>query len=392
VPQLRAGSSTALVDAMLATLYNAFPNRSASTSLSPEPRNRAARDAAAAAGDDPAGVLRSRFLVVFTDAGENASEHKWSEIGSAVLGREVNIYAVAFTTGAPDSDFQKLAQVTSQSGGRLYQSNGNDLARIASDIARNIRTHYQLSFSANDVVDTGRWRTIAITSTRPGVTIFARTGYCPVAPCQNVEGTDIGGRITFQEAQRLSLNSDGRALRTALRQRLTALRFGYSDDLKKLAPDLTRDRLLVEKVWNLDDAGRTQPRYTTSWASKRGNQVGIDAEVCGINGEAVQNWPHPNVQTDLAPPATRERILAVEDVRFDVTPGPGQIASNAGDNPDFQSQLQFNLRDLSAAIPQRIKVHCIRPNFLLGDGIVQLGMEAVQRGLKADVLKRVDDK
>src|SRR5438270_6711047 len=93
VSRLRPSGSTALIDAILSTLLNAFGDISA-------------QPAAASAKGDGTGPIpsefrrttasrgmsvakRSKFLVVFTDAGENSSTHQWADIASAVLGKEV---------------------------------------------------------------------------------------------------------------------------------------------------------------------------------------------------------------------------------------------------------------------------------------------------------------
>src|SRR5260370_13585524 len=92
VRRLRPSGSTALVDSVIATMLNAFgpkditnptkPVAAPDQGDGPIPTQYARRRPLAR----PSGTDRSRFLVLFTDAGENASAHKSSDIASAMPG------------------------------------------------------------------------------------------------------------------------------------------------------------------------------------------------------------------------------------------------------------------------------------------------------------------
>src|SRR5260370_22013572 len=144
----RPSGSTALVDSVIAAMLNAFGPKDITGPPKPvaAPDHARRRPAARSPGTD-----RSKFLVLFTDAGENASAHKWSDIASAMLGRDIVIYSLEFDSGSPDSDFSALSKVTQQSGGKVYRATADNLELLYAEIAKEIRSYYQLTFSASDV-------------------------------------------------------------------------------------------------------------------------------------------------------------------------------------------------------------------------------------------------
>ncbi|MBV9084224.1 MAG: VWA domain-containing protein, partial [Acidobacteriaceae bacterium] len=199
VERLRPSGSTALIDAILATVLSAFDEKQIAPATpaktipkddtSPIPSEFRRRPPPPTGGT----TKRSKFLVIFTDAGENSSAHQWSDIGAALLGKDVVIYTVLFDSGTPDSNVPKISAITRDSGGRVFRSKADDLRRIYEQIAKDIRGHYSLTFAATDIDNPRVWRNIRVSTTHPGLTVHARTGYCPETPCQKADGTFIGG-------------------------------------------------------------------------------------------------------------------------------------------------------------------------------------------------------
>jgi len=395
VRRLRPSGRTALVDSVMAALLNAFgskdisgPPKPAAAFGQPVPQDdspipsrfRPRRPPAAIAGD-----RRSRFLIIFTDAGENASTHAWSGIASAMLGRDIVIYAVEFDSGSPDSNFPMLSKIALQSGGKVYRARVDNLESLYSAIATDVRSHYQLTFSAGDVENPRIWRTIRLSTKRQGVTIFARTGYCPETPCQKTDGTFVGGQPkTWNEV--LAISRDPGVI-FSVRQRLENVQFEYTAETERMVKDLATSPLLIEKVWSSDGkaAGRMDsPRFIARRASNGNRMVNIDAEVCGITldpetGSSLQ----PRVAGDSSPTLASERKLTVlnPEIRLAGRPGEKEM-SGAPESAWFQSQAIFYLKDRSGRIPSRIRVQCNRPHFLPGDDLVQFAVRAVENGLK----------
>jgi hypothetical protein len=363
VLRLRSTGSTALVDAVLASLRFAFEGNE------PLSRNGSRQE-----------HKRSRFLVIFTDAGENSSAHTWSEIASEMLGKEVVIYSVAFDSGAPESDFAKLSRVSTESGGRMYRANPNNLERIYKEIANDVRSHYQLTFSAGDVVDSRRWRDITISTSRPGVTVFARTGYCPETPCQKKDGTFVGERPkTWSQIQSLSLDP---ALTHSLMDRLRNLRFESTKETNSIVRNLAREPIFVEKAVSGGNSGSA--RFLSYAAGKRNYQVNIDAEVCALNIEAEANLTQIRAgAVSAASPSTSVFMVESPEVRVARRPASGDtpVAPTVEDYY-FQSQAIFYLSDVAGRFPSRIRVQCNRPHFLAGEQLVEFTIQALVHGLK----------
>jgi VWFA-related protein len=398
VTRLRPSGSTALVDTVLGTLLSAFGDKdiaappkaatSAGQDMSPIPskfRPRRSRSGIE-------GVKRSKFLVIFTDAGENASNHKWSEIASAILGKEVTIYSVAFDSGTPDANLSMLSNVTVQSGGKVYRARINDLERVYSQIARDIRSHYQLTFAASDVENPRSWRSLRLIVGRPGVTIFARSGYCPETPCQKTDGTFVGDRPkTWNEV--LEINRDP-GLIFSVREHLRDLKLQYTPETEKIVRDLATDPLLIEKVWTSGGkrSGRDEKPGFVRHTARAGNQyVNIDAEVCGIRLDSeTESTTHVNVSNNSLPLFPNEPALRVfnPEIRLARRPGSRQPDdSNGTAEAYFQSQAVFTLRDPSGRIPSRIRVQCNRPHFLIGEDLVRFAAEALEQGLKVKAVR-----
>src|SRR4051794_15450170 len=279
VSRLRPSGSTSLIDAILSTVLNAFGDVSvqpvAATpkvdEAGPIPSEFRRRKSSSGTG-----AKRSKFLVVFTDAGENSSGHQWADIASAVLGKEVVIYSVIFDSGTPDANVSRLAGITKDSGGEVYRAKAGDLKRVYAQIAKNIRGHYSLTFDATDVANARTWRKLRVSATRPDVTVLANTGYCPETPCQKADGTFVGGSPKNWN-QVMSMNQDP-AVVSAVKRQLQDVSFGYTRATSSIVSGLTEHPLVIEKRWNAHEKG-SKPYFVTHGPSQ---SVSVDAEVCGI--------------------------------------------------------------------------------------------------------------
>lgn len=382
VSRLRPSGSTSLVDAILSTLMNAFGEKEvpARQTVREAPKDDTSpipsefRRKPAATGIKMAN--RPKFLVIFTDAGENSSAHQWSDIASALLGKEVVIYSVIFDSGTPDSNVPKLAGITKDSGGKVYRSKADDLRRIYEQIAKDIRSRYVLTFSASDVENPRLWRNIRISTTHPGVSIFARSGYCPESPCQKADGSFVGGQPkNWNEI--MALNRDSQVV-SSVKQRLQALQFGYSHETEKIVADLRDRPILIEKRWNSAEKN-DKATFVAHPAADQSHSVSVDTEACGVVlAPESGNVSGGNLTADGS-------ILAVlnPEIRLARRPGSGQqVDSN---DTYFQSQARFYLADPSGRVPWRLRVQCNRPHFLVSDDLVQFASQALAQGLKLKV-------
>jgi VWFA-related protein len=380
VNRLRPSGSTALIDAILSTVLKAFgdvsvqpvaakPKVDDGGPISSEFRRRKPSSGVP-------GAKRSKFLVVFTDAGENSSAHQWADIGAAVLGKEVVIYSVIFDSGTPDANVPKLAGITRDSGGEVYTAKAGDLKRVYAQIARNIRGHYSLTFDATDVPKARTWRNLRVSTTRPDLTVLANTGYCPETPCQKPDGTFVGGNPKNWN-QVMSMNQDPSAV-AAVKRQLQDLSFGYTRATGTIVKALSEHPLVVEKRWNSHESG-SQPYFVTHAANQ---SVSVDVEACGImlapghSAGAQGSNDHNSAQ----------QVFDVVDPEIRLLRRPGSSASTkvVSDDQDdyFQSQVILYLVDRSGGIRPPLKVQCNRPHFLVGNGLAEFATEAVSEALK----------
>lgn len=382
--RLRPSGATALIDAILGTLLNAFgeqdlPVRRRAVQDNNETGPTAVRPVRKETST-ASGMKRSKFLVIFTDAGENSSAHHWSDIASALLGQNVVIYSVIFDSGTPDSNVPKLAGITRESGGRVFRARADDLKAVYEQIAKDIRGRYALTFSASDVKNPRLWRNIRISTTRPGVAIHARTGYCPESPCQKPDGTFVGGRPRDWN-DILAFNKNP-ALVSSIRQRLRGLRFQYGGETEAIVAELRRHAILVERRWT-NSGKQNMPAFVTHTISDaRQASVSVDSEVCGIN-LATQSGPPATAKSDLSEIEPDRPVLTILDpeVRLSRRPGATPQAA-ANDDLYFQSQVLFYLADPSGRIPDRVRIQCNRPQFLVSDGLVEFAIQALKEALK----------
>jgi len=403
VTRLRPGGATALVDTILAALRVAFaqketplPRRIAGGgggggALSPIPSEFRPRRAANLAFS---GAKRSKFLVIFTDAGENASSHRWADIASQMLGRGVVMYSVAFDSGTPDSNLPMLSNVTHESGGKVYRARAGDLQRVYSQIAREIRSYYALTFAASDVENPRRWRQIRVTTSRPGATIFARNGYCPEAPCQKPDGAFVGGAPKNWN-QVVAISRDP-VLIFSLKQHLSDLRFDYSAETEQIVRQLAGGPLLIEKTWTTDrhhSVLANKPLFLVHQAGGGNQSVNIDAEVCGVSLEREPgSAPDANVSTESFRKSGVEPTLRVLDPEIRLSRRPGSTKTDGSEQDSyFQSQAVFILQDQSGRIPSRLRVQCNRPNFLVSQDLVRFAVQALEQGLKVRVQNPVKE-
>jgi len=377
VSRLRPSGSTALIDAILSTVLKAFGDVSVQPTAAkpkvndegPIPSEFRRNKYASGTGS----AKRSKFLVVFTDAGENSSSHQWGDIASAVLGKEVLIYSVIFDSGTPDSNVSKLANITKDSGGEVYRASAGDLKRVYAEIAKNIRGHYSLTFDATDVVNGRTWRKLRIGTTRPGLTVLANTGYCPETPCQKTDGSFVGGSPK-DWTQVVSLNQDP-AVVAAVKQQLQALSFEYTPETGRIVSGLSENPLLIERRWNAQGRG-DKPYFV---AHSKNQPVSVDAEACGITVAPDQ---HSSMQSSGGNGPQHVLEVANPEVRLLKRPNAGGVRPDDPDNY-FQSQVIFQLIDRSGGMPlPPLKVQCNRPHFLVGNGLAEFATQAVSEALK----------
>lgn len=170
----RAGGATALYDA----IWTAARHRLANPPLP--------------AGKNPA--IR-RVLVVISDGADTLSERSRSEAIQMAQRADVSIYTISTSTdwmsvtGATPKKYdftdgdRVLQTLADETGGRaFFPYRIDDLAQSFADIGVELRSQYSLAYVPTNRAPDGKFRTIKIQPTRPGLNVRARKGYFAPRP------------------------------------------------------------------------------------------------------------------------------------------------------------------------------------------------------------------
>jgi VWFA-related protein len=146
---------------------------------------------------DP-GRKEKRAIVILSDGADTASLVRLDEAVEAVRIAEAPVYAIAIEYGydgqvfpasrqAADplwrqlrgnSDVDALRRLTDGTGGWTYPVEASKRCiEICLRIADELRNQYLLGYYPTNTERGGRWRTIEVRTTRPGVTLMTRNGY-----------------------------------------------------------------------------------------------------------------------------------------------------------------------------------------------------------------------
>jgi len=160
------------------------------------------------------GRHRKKALVVITDGNDTSSRRHEDDAIAAVRRSEVLVYALGIGHGERGSfghdlfggrlgrqdevDIRTLRRLAEPTGGRAYElenahRGGVDLIdKAVVEIAQELRVQYTIGYYPTNTRKDGKFRRLAIETTRPGLTVRARSGYW--APCESSDTGESGGR------------------------------------------------------------------------------------------------------------------------------------------------------------------------------------------------------
>ena len=133
-------------------------------------------DAIVAAVDAVQQSKGRRALVLLSDGTDRYSRATAQDALAKARGSDVLVYPVAFGKERP----QLFAELATLTGGRSYHvQDARKLPDTLRAIARELRHQYLLGYSPSRPVvpGSGEWRSIAVTTRKPSVTVRARDGY-----------------------------------------------------------------------------------------------------------------------------------------------------------------------------------------------------------------------
>jgi len=125
---------------------------------------------------------KRKALVVVTDGGENNSRYTPTEIKSVVKESDVLIYSIGIFTDAYNTDAGGvLNNISEQTGGRMFKTEGMRLSDIARKISIDLRNRYLLGYVPSNAERNGRYHLIEVKIVPPKglppVRAHWRTGY-----------------------------------------------------------------------------------------------------------------------------------------------------------------------------------------------------------------------
>jgi VWFA-related protein len=125
---------------------------------------------------------KRKALVVITDGGENNSRYTPTEIKNVVKESDVLIYSIGIFTDTYNTDAGGvLNNISEQTGGRMFKTEGMRLSDIARKISIDLRNRYLLGYVPSNAERNGRYHLIEVKIVPPKglppVKAHWRTGY-----------------------------------------------------------------------------------------------------------------------------------------------------------------------------------------------------------------------
>ena len=125
---------------------------------------------------------KRKALVVITDGGDNNSRYTATEIRNVVKESDVLIYSIGIFTDTYNTDAGGvLSNISEQTGGRMFKTEGMRLSDIARKISIDLRNRYLLGYVPSNSERNGRYHLLEVKIVAPKglppVKAHWRTGY-----------------------------------------------------------------------------------------------------------------------------------------------------------------------------------------------------------------------
>lgn len=142
----------------------------------------------------PVVATRSRqraAMVVISDGADTASDRTVADVRTALLRSDAFVYAIAIDSTNRRAintrvNAEALKELTAQSGGRTEIVHGvEELGPATARIAAELNQQYVLGYASPRAVD-GRYHSIRVRMTRPGLKVRARNGYVGKPPDRKI--------------------------------------------------------------------------------------------------------------------------------------------------------------------------------------------------------------
>jgi Ca-activated chloride channel family protein len=130
--------------------------------------------------------LPRKAMVIISDGGDNASRFTEASLRRLLQESSVQVYGIGFFESFPRTQEEKggsrwLDDITNVTGGRLFTAHDDaDASRAATQVSRELRNEYILSYYANYPERNGKWRNIKVKLTAAPSDkfhLYAKKGY-----------------------------------------------------------------------------------------------------------------------------------------------------------------------------------------------------------------------
>lgn len=119
-----------------------------------------------------------RALIVLSDGLDTGSTHSLTDAIEAAQGADTLVYTIVYPSGwSGTAAADRLERLALETGGRSFPAPKGSPARIFARIEEDLRNLYVLAFTPPPAARDGKFRPLAVKTTRRGVAIRARAGY-----------------------------------------------------------------------------------------------------------------------------------------------------------------------------------------------------------------------
>jgi Ca-activated chloride channel homolog len=131
--------------------------------------------------DGASGQAGRPVLVIYSDGVDSRSSLSFKQVVDLLKASNATVYAIGLldNTGSARLDarmrLQMMAELTG--GTALFPSSAKALDGFYAQVLREIRAQYQIGYLSTNAAADGRWRTVEVKVSRPGVTVRTRKGY-----------------------------------------------------------------------------------------------------------------------------------------------------------------------------------------------------------------------
>lgn len=105
-----------------------------------------------------------RAIVVLTDGGDTSSVSGFDEIDALTKESGIPIYFIAYQSGEPAApqELNRLNYLAAQTGGFVTTASARDLQAKYSDIEKDLRAQYAITYQISDFVKRNQWRKVRV--------------------------------------------------------------------------------------------------------------------------------------------------------------------------------------------------------------------------------------